>query len=142
MLRVLRSAFVMASIAAAATAAAAGEQLGGEQLVFGRPGESVDIKTFDKPALSDLLTIDPSISMFYDYVRQSETLVSTIAPLRLAYIPTRGANHTYFCELAGQATDSKHPHNYLRTSRRSDTLLEPQTARRPYRKLRRYRHVD
>lgn len=50
-----------------------------EQLVFGNErADTNDFKSFEKPALSDLLTIESSLSVFYDYVRQSETLVSSI----------------------------------------------------------------
>lgn len=73
MLRLLRGAFLMASIAAGV--AVSKEQVAADQLVFAGQGDSADIKSFEKPALSDLLTIEPSVSVFYDYVRQSETLV-------------------------------------------------------------------
>lgn len=66
-----------------------------EQLIFGseggRGGEKVDIKTFDKPALSDLLTIDSSLSVFYDYLRQSETLVC-FSRLRSCFAALRREN--------------------------------------------------
>lgn len=85
MLQILRSAFIMACAAAAVVAGNQHEST--DQLIFGKDGDSVEIKTFDKPALSDLLTIDPSISVFYDYVRQSETLVSQILPLAMLLCP-------------------------------------------------------
>jgi hypothetical protein len=48
-----------------------------EQLVFGGGQDgSANVQAFDKPALSDLLTIDHSLSVFYDYLRQSQSLVS------------------------------------------------------------------
>ncbi|KAK9900671.1 hypothetical protein P389DRAFT_192924 [Cystobasidium minutum MCA 4210] len=50
-----------------------------EQLVFGNErADTNDFKSFEKPALSDLLTIESSLSVFYDYVRQSETLVKRL----------------------------------------------------------------
>lgn len=83
MLRLLRSALLMASIATAITASQ--DQPAADQLIFGKQGGTADIKSFDKPALSDLLTIEPSVSVFYDYVRQSETLVSqATAPCDIA----------------------------------------------------------
>lgn len=51
----------------------------GSQMVF-RPEkntESFDVKANDRPSLSDLLTVDRSLSLFYSYLRESTGLVSS-----------------------------------------------------------------
>lgn len=68
-----------------------------EQLIFGnnQGAQPAEIKTFDKPAVSDLLTIDHSLSVFYDYVRQSGPLVRGIQfvlALKLASLPCCAVN--------------------------------------------------
>ena len=57
-----------------------------EQVVF-REGGSIEAKeafemaSNDKPSLGDLMTVDRSLSIFYDYLRQSSSLVSASTDL-------------------------------------------------------------
>lgn len=78
MLRVLKSIFIAATLGLGAMAAS--QQVPADQLIFGNEGDNdIEVKAFDKPALSDLLTVEPRLSVFYDYLRQSETLVRLFA---------------------------------------------------------------
>lgn len=78
MLRVLKSIFIAATLGLGAIAAS--QQVPADQLIFGNEGDNnIEVKAFDKPALSDLLTVEPRLSVFYDYLRQSETLVRLFA---------------------------------------------------------------
>ena len=52
-----------------------------EQLVFREGGsvegkEAFEMPSNERPSLGDLLTVDRSLSIFYDYLRQSSSLVS------------------------------------------------------------------
>merc|ERR1712093_176752 len=53
----------------------------GSQMVFSpeQNRESFDIKANDKPSLSDLLTVDRALSLFYGYLRESTGLVERLA---------------------------------------------------------------
>lgn len=74
MLRLVLFVSVMASIVTGVVAS--GSSNSAAQRIFGTQSDIAEVKTFDKPALTDLLTIEPAVSVFYDYVRQSENIVS------------------------------------------------------------------
>lgn len=60
-------------------AAASGQQVPFGSDPFGKGSEpSVPAMDSDKPVLSSLLTVDRSLSIFYDYLRESTGLVREI----------------------------------------------------------------